>query len=198
MGAGATSVAIVADDPLARAGLAGLIGEAAVSVDEAGVDVVVWDLGPDPALARAAISRAAALSVPVVALVPEGLAPRTALVGNIRALLPRPPSPAELAAAIAAVRGSLVALAPAIAAALVATLSKGAVTRHEPMDALTAREQDVLAGLAEGYSNRRIAQRLGIREATVKFHVNAIFAKLDADSRTDAVVRAARRGLVMI
>jgi DNA-binding NarL/FixJ family response regulator len=56
----------------------------------------------------------------------------------------------------------------------------------------------VLQFLAEGLPNKTIAQRLGISEHTVKFHVNAIMGKLGAQSRTDAVVRATRLGLVIL
>ena len=63
---------------------------------------------------------------------------------------------------------------------------------------LTARERDVLAALAAGASNKVIARRLGISFHTAKFHVAAILAKLDADSRTEAVAKAAHLGLVML
>ena len=52
--------------------------------------------------------------------------------------------------------------------------------------------------LAEGMTNRAIAQRLEISEHTVKFHVNAILGKLGAQSRTDAVVRATRLGVILL
>jgi DNA-binding NarL/FixJ family response regulator len=55
---------------------------------------------------------------------------------------------------------------------------------------------EVLALLAEGLANRAIAQRLGISEHTVKFHLNAILGKLGAQSRTEAVVLAIRLGLL--
>jgi DNA-binding NarL/FixJ family response regulator len=64
--------------------------------------------------------------------------------------------------------------------------------------ALTRREFDVLAALADGAPNKMIARRLGISFHTVKFHVASILNKLDADSRTEAVAEAARRGLVML
>jgi two-component system NarL family response regulator len=54
----------------------------------------------------------------------------------------------------------------------------------------------VLAQIAQGRSNKDIADRLGMTEGTVKTHVKAILAKLDAMSRTDAVAIAARRGLI--
>jgi DNA-binding NarL/FixJ family response regulator len=63
---------------------------------------------------------------------------------------------------------------------------------------LTAREIEVLEGLAEGLSNRGIAARLGISDQTVKFHVASLMAKLGAANRTDAVRRAAREGLVTL
>ena len=63
---------------------------------------------------------------------------------------------------------------------------------------LTPREMDVLKRLAEGLSNRAIAQELNISEHTVKFHVTSIMGKLEAQSRTDAVVRATRLGLIFL
>jgi len=61
---------------------------------------------------------------------------------------------------------------------------------------LTAREQDVLALMAEGASNKMIARQLGISVHTVKFHVGSLLDKLDATGRTDAVAHAARRGVI--
>jgi two-component system, NarL family, response regulator YdfI len=63
---------------------------------------------------------------------------------------------------------------------------------------LTPRELEVLAAMADGASNKAIARRLDISFHTAKFHVAAILAKLDADSRTEAVTRAAQLGLVML
>jgi len=65
-------------------------------------------------------------------------------------------------------------------------------------EALTPRELDVLARMAEGLSNKAIAAALGISDQTVKFHVAAIIGKLGANNRTDAVRRAIRQGLVAI
>ncbi len=63
---------------------------------------------------------------------------------------------------------------------------------------LTPREHEVLGLMAEGLSNKLIAARLGISEHTAKFHVNAVLEKLGAETRTEAVVRAARTGLLML
>ena len=70
-------------------------------------------------------------------------------------------------------------------------------SRSMPEDiALTQRELDVLALMAEGASNKMIARRLGISVHTVKFHVGSVLDKLDATGRTDAVAHAARRGVI--
>ncbi len=63
---------------------------------------------------------------------------------------------------------------------------------------LTARERDVLVLLAEGASNREVAQRLGISVHTAKFHVHSLLDKLDATGRTDAVAHAARLGVITL
>jgi DNA-binding NarL/FixJ family response regulator len=52
--------------------------------------------------------------------------------------------------------------------------------------------------LAEGLPNKQIAQKLAISANTVKFHINAILSKLDAQSRTEAVVKATRAGLIIL
>ena len=63
---------------------------------------------------------------------------------------------------------------------------------------LTPREVEILALLAEGLPNKAIASRLGISDQTVKFHVSAIYGKLGASNRTDAVGRGVRRGLIVL
>ena len=69
--------------------------------------------------------------------------------------------------------------------------------RAMPEDiALTQRELDVLALMAEGASNKMIARQLNISVHTVKFHVGSLLDKLDATGRTDAVAHAARRGVI--
>ncbi|HMF97658.1 MAG TPA: response regulator transcription factor [Vicinamibacterales bacterium] len=65
-------------------------------------------------------------------------------------------------------------------------------------EALTPREVQVLELLAEGLANKAIAERLGISDQTVKFHVASISGKLGAVNRTDAVRRAVRRGLITL
>ncbi|MGG5821957.1 response regulator transcription factor [Falsiroseomonas sp. HW251] len=68
----------------------------------------------------------------------------------------------------------------------------------DPDAALTAREAEVLALVAEGASNKLIARRLGISVHTAKFHVGAVLEKLDAASRADAVAQAVRMGVLSL
>lgn len=91
-------------------------------------------------------------------------------------------------AIVDAAAGSAV-LTPGGDARLVAAL-------RAPRIELTAREQEVLALVAEGLSNREIATSLFVSEATVKTHVVHLLDKLGADSRTGAVSEARRRGLL--
>jgi DNA-binding NarL/FixJ family response regulator len=67
-----------------------------------------------------------------------------------------------------------------------------------PEEPMTPRERQVLELLGEGLSNRAIAERLGISDHTVKFHLAAIYGKLGAATRAEAVRRAFRRGMLMI
>jgi len=68
----------------------------------------------------------------------------------------------------------------------------------ESLESLTPREIQVLELLAEGLPNKAIANRLGISDQTVKFHVASISGKLGASNRTDAVRRGVRRGLIAL
>jgi DNA-binding NarL/FixJ family response regulator len=65
-----------------------------------------------------------------------------------------------------------------------------------PLEPLTERELQVLQRLAEGLSNKAIARALAISDHTVKFHLAAIYAKLDARSRAEALAQGIRFGLV--
>ncbi len=123
------------------------------------------------------------------------------LRAGARALLARSADEADIAATLAAVRRGLSVLPSGLLQALPAAVPiDGNTTRAPGADEapLTARELEVLAALADGLSNKAIARRLDISFHTVKFHVGGILAKLDADSRTEAVAKAAQRGLVML
>jgi DNA-binding NarL/FixJ family response regulator len=105
----------------------------------------------------------------------------------------------EIAAAVQAVARGLLVLDPAVARAALAgapTDRLRAAPAEELAEPLTERELEVLHLLALGLPNKAIALRLGISEHTVKFHVGAILAKTGAAGRTEAVMLAARRGIL--
>ena len=79
-------------------------------------------------------------------------------------------------------------------------LTPATARRSSPQlfEELTPRERDVLALLADGYSNRVIAERLGLSEHTVKFHLASIYGKLGASTRTEAVRRGLDLGIIDI
>jgi DNA-binding NarL/FixJ family response regulator len=119
-----------------------------------------------------------------------------ALAAGAAVILPRTAGRDAIVQAITAAGQGLAVLPRA----LVASLLEGDAPQ-DGADAgarLTRREREVLAAMADGASNKAIARRLGISFHTAKFHVAAILAKLDADSRTEAVTRAAQLGLVML
>ena len=84
-------------------------------------------------------------------------------------------------------------LDPQIAARLLASIARPA--GEAPADPLTPRESEVLALIAGGLSNKRIARELGIAEKTVKTHVGHVLAKLGVSDRTQAALHAVRAGL---
>ena len=105
----------------------------------------------------------------------------------------------QLEAAVVAAAEGLIAL-PSIAGERV--LAQRSVFEAMNIDSLdeplTGREREVLEMLSRGLSNKLIARRLSISEHTVKFHVSSIYTKLGASSRTDAVSRGVRRGLITL
>lgn len=202
---------IIADNLLARAGLAALLGERGwtdsaqsdggsliADIESAQPDILVIDLG----------WRAGELTEALASL--EGAAPVLALVGedeteetlaSLRrvlsssssyALLPRESDLDAISAALNALDHGLVVLDPGL------PIASAQPPSEAPATPLTAREGEVLQSLAQGLTNRAIALKLGITEHTVKFHVNAIMTKLDAQSRTEAVVRATQRGMIVL
>jgi DNA-binding NarL/FixJ family response regulator len=117
-----------------------------------------------------------------------------------------PDAPAEaLQAAVRALAGGLVVISPEVYAHLqpagqalgVRLAADGEMPGADgPFDRLTARETEVLGCIAEGLTNKQIALALHISEHTVKFHVSSIYSKLGVSSRTEALRRGARFGLV--
>jgi DNA-binding NarL/FixJ family response regulator len=203
-------VLLIADDPLARAGLAALLGDlenceivGQVAADDQlplapdlfEPDVVLWDLGWDPMPDFENLAEFGAISPALLVLLDDAELAGAALAAGSRGLLSRRIDVEQLQLALMAVAGGLLVIGPELADALSATVT---VPVEPLVEELTAREMDVLQLMAEGAANKEIARQLAISENTVKYHVNAILGKLDAQSRTEAVVRATRAGLILL
>ncbi len=212
-------ILVIADDPLARAGLATLlteqpgctvVGRASIFDDLPAMteacrpDVVLCDMGwqPDPTHERLAVLVES--SPPIAVLVTDAGLVAEAWAAGVRAILRRDADPAQIAAALHALAQGLGVVDDAFATALTRRggspmlKSWGDRSTNPLVEELTARELAVLRLVAEGLPNKTIAVRLDISEHTVKFHINAILGKLDAASRTEAVVRATRLGLIFL
>ena len=203
-----TRVLIISRDPLARAGLASLLSQETgvtvtgqsdytVGLDEClGIflpDVIVWDLGLDPSEGLEGVSALAEGSPPVVALLPEGVTVAQALAAGAKGVLPRFADGPTVASAVRSVLHGLLVLDQR----LTRLMPLPGMTTPNAVE-LTPREREVLELLALGLPNKTIGTKLGISEHTVKFHVNSILGKLGAQSRTEAVARATRMGLVFL
>jgi two-component system, NarL family, nitrate/nitrite response regulator NarL len=203
-------ILIVANDPLIRAGLATLLGEQAgcqvvgqtnSSDDLTAVmaayqpDVLLWDAGWEPLATLARLAEMEELPLPTVILLADEESVAPAWAGGAHALLFHDSGVEQIVAALTAVSLGLTVFDPAVANMLLTTSNQ---TPPPLREALTGREHEVLQLLAEGLTNKAIAQTLSISDHTVKFHINAIFTKLGAQSRTEAVVRASRLGLILL
>ena len=104
-------------------------------------------------------------------------------------MLPNDAGPAQLDAALRAVAAGLIVR-------LAAARPGFAALPEEPAAALTPREVEVLAALAEGLGNKAVARRLDISPHTVKFHIESVFRKLGAGTRAEAVAKGLRRQIV--
>jgi two-component system, NarL family, nitrate/nitrite response regulator NarL len=205
-------VLVVADNLLSRAGLSALldnqdelfvVGQTttaalAKELEIYRADIVLLDLGWQANEGRKALNPLLESGLPLlVLLADEGDAP-TVLASlasfSLYGLLLSENEPDLLLTALQTVAAGLLVIDPALSSAL-ATPN---ITSEPLPDDLTARENEVLQLLAQGLTNKGIAHQLGITDHTVKFHVNAIMTKLGAQSRTEAVIRATRAGLIIL
>ncbi|MEU2348176.1 response regulator transcription factor [Modestobacter sp. NPDC049651] len=202
-------VLVVDDHPVVRGGVVGwlaaqpdldVVGEAAdglaalAAVAEHAPDVVLMDLRMPRLDGVAATGRIVAAHPTVRVLVLTTYDTDADIVRAVEAgatgyLLKDTPLPQLADAVRAAARGETV-LAPPVAAKLVSRM------RQPPAEAPTARELQVLGGVARGLTNAEIGRELFIGEATVKTHLLRVFAKLGVDDRTRAVLVAVERGLL--
>ena len=204
-------VSVRSASPFARAGLESalaadprfeIVGEHnALFESEDEPDVILID-GSESDLPRTRSTSARAPLSPRYVLLTDGItqpALARVLPLGVRAILPRDSSPLEIAAAIEAVAQDHAAITPEYLESLLPANSDAREDLiDELQEPLTAREKEVLALLAEGAGNKEIAAKLSISENTAKFHVSSILGKLGATTRTEAVSRGYRLGLILI
>jgi DNA-binding NarL/FixJ family response regulator len=202
-------VALVDDHPVVRAGMRALVdgqkdlavvGEASDAhsaeqlVAAVRPDVVLMDLnlGTGPGGAEVT-ARLRALPEPPRVLVLTTYDTEADILGAIDAgasgYLLKDAPPDELFRAIRGTARGEVVLAPAVAARLVKRAAS-------PGPVLTEREVEILGLLATGLSNRELAKRLFVSEATVKSHLSHIYTKLEVDTRAAAVARAIEQRII--
>jgi two-component system, NarL family, response regulator len=199
-------VVIVDDHPVVRFGLATIIslqrdmvvtaeagsGEEACALCAARpADVVLMDLRL-PGLSGVEAIRAIRLAQPnlrfIVLTTYEGDEDiHRALEAGAQAYLLKAMSHAEVTAAIRKVHAGARVIPEPVSRTLAG---------RAPHSQLSPRELEVLGLIADGLSNRQIGQRLGITEATVKWHVNIILGRLGVADRTEAIVAALQRGIM--
>ena len=129
---------------------------------------------------------------------PDSLWTAQALRSGVKAILSRDAGIEEILPAILAAFAGLVLLDPEVAQNLVQGVRGPATPMEPPHEDLTPREIEVLAMLAEGLGNKQIADRLGVSDHTIKFHISSILDKLGASTRTEAVTLGLRMGLILL
>jgi DNA-binding NarL/FixJ family response regulator len=179
-------VRVHAADPVRRRGLVAMLQAAGHSVTEETPDVELCDVGlgeqPVPHEAEA----------PVVAL-----AAGPTIVGMPAGMLAADATADQLDLALRAVSAGLLVRSPGLASGAVAQRGFAPVSDEAP-PLLTPREREILALVGQGFSNKSVARQLGISVHTVKFHLEALFAKLDATSRAEAVAKGLRGGVIVL
>ncbi|MBV7462220.1 MAG: DNA-binding response regulator [Burkholderiales bacterium RIFCSPHIGHO2_01_FULL_64_960] len=211
------SVAIVEDDPrtrrrfehaLARADRlwlaysAGTVGEMVAWLRDNRVDVLLVDLGLPDGSGLQVISHCRKLSpgteIMVISMFGDEANMMRAFEAGARGYLLKDGTEDDLADHVLSLNAGGSPMTPIIARQLLTRLSPApAMTSALPVDAtLTARERDILAKLARGYTYAETAEILGISPSTVQSHVKNIYSKLAVHSKTEAIHEARQLGLL--
>ena len=207
-------VFVIAPAPAMRVGLSTIltngemqvVGEASTSAEFttglAGIDVVIV---AEEELLESLHRTVAERGMPALVVLSNN---NNRLMSTLNALsphgwgvVPTDASTAQLQAAVLAAAQGLITIPATLVEQMLeqrTAVQLSDIDTASPDEALTTREREVLELLSRGLPNKLIARRLQISEHTVKFHVSSIYTKLGASSRTDAVSRGVRRGLITL
>lgn len=197
------NIFVIAPNPLARMGLVAmlaqtehlnLVGHAPKpsAIDSSDLDGLLWDFSwnPESACEELQILVQEGNLPPVVVLLDAETDARSVYAAGASGFLSQSSTADQIYAALLVASQGLVVFEPDF------NLIPPLISQNEAI--LTAREHEVLQLLASGLPNKVMARQLGVSDHTIKFHVNAIMTKLEAQSRTEAVVKGMKLGLVIL
>ena len=163
-----------------------------------GPDILVVDirlLREDPSLHAAAQEQ----GLPIVVCVGRGDDAVLDLVEDgVNGLWDREGDVAELRRIVTGAMSGSAVVSPDVGAGLLSRIARASEAARGTAGRLTSREREILELMADGVGNRAIADTLFISENTVRNHVRNVLDKLQARTRTEAVVRAVRAGLIRL
>ena len=192
--------ALASADDLEGVGEAETVGEAVGLAAELSPDVVLMDLGlPDGSgidATRAILAAAPAVRVLVMTMTSDDEAVVAAMRAGARGFVVKGSGRADLLRSVRSVADGQAVFGPDVADRLTAYFSSlASVPGRDAFPQLTEREREVLELMARGFDNRRIARELFLSDKTVRNHVSNVMAKLEAEDRAEAVLRARNAGL---
>jgi DNA-binding NarL/FixJ family response regulator len=217
---GLVRIILTEDDDPVRDHLAGLLrewsggelvavctnlAETLAAIEQHAVDLLITDIKLPDGVGVDAIRALRKRQPDAEAMVISVLADETTVIGAIAAgasgYLFKDADSIDLIKAITDLMAGASPISSRIARVLVERL--GARPRDEqvvdaPKAGLTARETDILWGIAKGFTNAEIAERMGISKQTVPVHIRNIYRKLEASNRSEAVFEATRLGLIRL
>ncbi len=202
-------ILVISDHPYTRVGIVNAIGSQphiqvvgqsagdSALPDLVGLykpDAIVWEVPRDSAQSSPRLAELRDVATPALLLLHDEQRTAELIAAGARGVLGSNADAETIAIALNAVVANLIVVHTSLP-----LLSHPAAPTLLPMpDILTNRELEVLRLVAEGLPNKQIALKLNVSEHTIKFHINAIMGKLGVQSRTEAVVRATRQGLIAL
>jgi len=181
------------------------LAQSMAAIDKLQIDLLITDLKLPDGHGTEAIRRLRAAQPDAEAMVISVLADETTVLDAIEAgasgYLLKDAESIDLIEAINDLMSGRSPISSRIARVLVRRLgmaNRDSQPGEQAKNLLTLREMDILWGIAKGFTNAEIAERLGISRQTVPVHIRNIYRKLEASNRAEAVFEASRLGLIRL